>query len=743
MAWQLHYTSAESGPTGRAGFQFVAETPGLPAALRDLASPHLTYRPPPDAPLAPDAEQIRAMPVCLSYEPGLLARCVYLGQDYSGRYGNFLGHALVLAEQDLVGLRPIEFWDAPCWADRPEPPGTALPELTELVPGNAVDPVDPESLGGWLAAGGPEAYTRLGWLLESVRRALARGHGRLVLVAEDVTDVVRWIAVISFSLPWATAARLSFATYSADPASARQSIVGTTPDVWLPADIDATVVRLNEPPPPVRTGRFAGTAVGFWRRVDLDGLDALGELDGADPETAAALIALCRGDTTVGEEEQAGLVPLVAAGLPEWAWRLLGQRAGLLGHTLAAAIAEHGPPVAADPCAARCAAMAMRDPALPVPERRMRAPYLAALTTAAGDALATAQAPLGVVAVLRVAAEYGLRLDSGEVEQAAADVVRPGAGDLAEAIRRTPVEWRESFLTGVVTGLEQAPPELRGRLLTPDVSALLADRDWQAAPRTGALVLRLEVGAGRRNRTEATIELLAVTPEEFSREREETLHALWRAQPTAAECTRLIEALGPEMDTSPQLSDLPARAFMTGGLTGAEVVDLAEKVRDGLSGYPADDAEATLIVARLPEAPTPVEAARAVDALTELTREGHPDLMPMTRDAAAKALAGKDPRFRTTVVKSVSEEARRWLVTAWLAARRNRDQQIALLEIAIRLRMAGVVLPRLDEWARSQVKNWSMFGSVEAHFKRDAELAAGLRELAGRSRRRIFGRGGG
>ncbi|GAA1005421.1 hypothetical protein Aple_050890 [Acrocarpospora pleiomorpha] len=701
-----------------------------------------------------------------------MSRCVYLGRDYSGRYGNFLGHALVLREGDLVGSRPIEFWGAPFWADSPAE--GELEELTELAPGSVVDP---EALGGWLAAGGTDAYERLRELLESVRKALTRGHGRLVLVAADagdIEDIVRWIAVISFSLPWAAAARLSFSTYSADPAASHQMIVGTTPDVWIPSDIDASVVRLDEPPAPVRTGRFAATAVGFWRRTDLDGLDALGELGDAEPETAAALIALCRGDGTVASEEQDAIITLVENGLPDWAWRMLGRRAGLIDRPLAAAIAEHGPPEAADPCAARCAALAMRDPELPIPARVMRAPYLAALTAAAGTALGEARAPLLVVAVLRVADVYGLRLDPEAVEHAAtttiharssdpADATNPAgatnptgatnpmgpigpagatslgqAADLAGAIQRTPSEWRETLIAGFITGLEDTSVEVRDRLLTPEVSALIADRDWRAAPRTGALVLRREVGAGRRDRVDATIELLG-----FTDDREETLRSLWEKQPTAAECARLIEALGPEMDASPQLSELPARAFLTGGLKGPEVLKLAEKVRDGLSGYPADDAEATLIAARLTEAPTPVEAARAIDALTELTREGHPDLMPMTRAAAAKALAGKDPRFRTTVVKSVTEPARRWLINAWLTANRNRDQQIALLEIAIRLRMAGVIIPRLDQWARSQVINWSMFSSVEAHFKRDAELAAGLRELTGQKRRRIFGRGDG
>ena len=45
MAWQLHYTSAATGPSGRAGFQVVADSPGLPAGPAAEVTPFLTYRP--------------------------------------------------------------------------------------------------------------------------------------------------------------------------------------------------------------------------------------------------------------------------------------------------------------------------------------------------------------------------------------------------------------------------------------------------------------------------------------------------------------------------------------------------------------------------------------------------------------------------------------------------------------------------------------------------------------------------
>ena len=86
MAWQLHYTSARRGPTGRAGFQFVAETPGLPDGVRAAVTPYMSYRPPPDAPLSPDDAELDGFPVSLLYDRvdgrPLLLRCRYLGRDY-------------------------------------------------------------------------------------------------------------------------------------------------------------------------------------------------------------------------------------------------------------------------------------------------------------------------------------------------------------------------------------------------------------------------------------------------------------------------------------------------------------------------------------------------------------------------------------------------------------------------------------------------------------------------------------
>ncbi|WP_433173257.1 hypothetical protein [Actinoallomurus sp. CA-150999] len=119
MIWRLTYTSAARGPTGRSGFQFVAMSPGTPPDVARAVTPYMTYHPPPGASSAPGPDELAGFPTALVYGRegtyAVLARCRYTGRDYSGRYGNFLGQAVVATPEEMAGLRPIEFWDSPLW----------------------------------------------------------------------------------------------------------------------------------------------------------------------------------------------------------------------------------------------------------------------------------------------------------------------------------------------------------------------------------------------------------------------------------------------------------------------------------------------------------------------------------------------------------------------------------------------------------------------------------------------------
>jgi hypothetical protein len=226
MAHQMHYTSAPTGLSSRPGFQFVAASPGATEHLRNAVLRHLSYRPPQSAPTRPTAAQLQDFPVALGFEREesgmVLVQCRYLGEDYSGRFGNFLGHAVVASEAELGGVHPIQLWGSSLWATSPGE--RSLPDLAELPPGMDMGR---EAVAAWLTG-----HALLGHLIDATLSALDGVAGQVILVSERVPDIARWIAAISYSLPRSRVCELSFVTYTADPDRATRHLVGTTPDSW-------------------------------------------------------------------------------------------------------------------------------------------------------------------------------------------------------------------------------------------------------------------------------------------------------------------------------------------------------------------------------------------------------------------------------------------------------------------------------------------------------------------------------
>ncbi|QKG20582.1 hypothetical protein, partial [Actinomadura verrucosospora] len=640
MAWQLHYTSARRGPTGRAGFQFVAETPGLPDGLRAAVTPYMSYRPPPDAPLSPDDAELSAFPVSLLYDRvdgrPLLLRCRYLGRDYSGRYGNFFAHAVVADPDELEGLRPAELWHAPMWS--PLPGGGDLDELDDLAPGAALDP---ESLAAWLAGSGPpDPYGTLARLVDAVADVLGRGHGRIVLVAADVELIARWIAVVSYSLPVAAAARLSFVTYTADPDGAAQRLVGTTPDVWaavrhhashaLAVDLHAGLTGAGE------ASRFARAVAACWRDADFPGLDALGELappagaappDPAALEGAATLLALCRRDGPVTPDEERAAAALLArpgAPVPDWVWRDLAPGVASMGLELALAVHERalaaGATGVARDCAARIAVLALSDPA--ARERMPELPERAdELEPRVSQALADAPDLAEVAAVAAVAARAGTRVDPDELASAAAGRARLGAADLPAAHRACPAAARDALLDGAVTGLAAAARRERAAALTPATCDLLYEHAAERLRAVPAVAIPVLASVGRRERgrrIEVTGALLRLAPADGGDDVDAALAEVWAAPPSAVECVDLLDAFGKELADRPVLAVLPSRTFERLGcdaLADAQTLRLAARVQAVLpDGRAAADATAVRAYADAITAGRPDDAARAMDA---------------------------------------------------------------------------------------------------------------------------------
>jgi hypothetical protein len=320
---QLHYTSCRQGRDGIDGFQVAASSPDLAPRHERLALPLAAYRPPPDAPAIPTAEQVAAFPVALGYrrfdDVAVLFHSRYTGVDFTGRQGNYFAHVLVLDEPDLdlAGLRPTEAWAAPAWTSQ-RTEGTRLPPLPE-------PPCGPFAERGRLhaAIGAVSAFPTV---LDAVVRGLQGGPG-VLLVADDAGEVAAVLAASARSLPAALAAELSFTTFSATPADLDLLVVGTTPDVAHTATAQAgrVLVRLDEPPSAV--GAYAELAARCWELGPqaIDDLVALAErvqpplraeelaafapfgqlmLHGGDAATALAAVEFAGGRHRAGVTEE-------------------------------------------------------------------------------------------------------------------------------------------------------------------------------------------------------------------------------------------------------------------------------------------------------------------------------------------------------------------------------------------------------------------------------------------------------
>ena len=747
MAWQLHYTSARRGPTGRAGFQFVAETPGLPEGARAGVMPHLSYRPPPEAPLSPDDSELDRFPVTLLYDVvdgrPLLLRCRYLGRDYSGRYGNFFAHAVVAEPEELEGMRPAELWRSPLWAPLPAD-GAVLDELDDLAPGAGLAPDD---LAAWLPRSGPEdPFGTLGLLVSAVREN--DPGGRVVLVADDVEVIARWIALVSYSLPVAAAARLSFVTYSADPLRAGQSLVGTTPGVWAAAGARP----LRETAVDLRTGRpadgglsrFARGVGACWRDSDFAGLDFLGEVaarrdaSASDCDDAAALLALCRADAPVAAEEEAEVAAVVSGRRiepPDWLWRELRQAMPFMGLELALTVHEHAPEDKAgdgtgDGTGARAGDV---------------------LAARASAALAEVTDIAALARVVRAALRAGLAVSPGDVTDAAARCTGYGGASLNAALS---VCQGGGLRGALLDGITAELTERAGPLSDPDVcDALFHEAEWlRGVPHIAVAVLASVGGRIPGRRAEATGRLLGLDGGAAA-DVEAALGQVWATPPSAAEGLGLLDehgagpaGTGTGAGGHPALAALLSRVFTRlafpggAGLADPATLRLADRIRevmpDGRAGCDA------ALVRAYGQAIT-AGPARAARALEEIADGGAgSQLAGEAFIGAAQRLCGRPPAFRADLLAALPAPVRARLGERWTAelparARSGRvplrggelEQRNDLVEVVLRLKARGVTDPALEAWARAAAGRWLAAKQLESRLARSPRLRAALRDL--------------
>lgn len=226
-ALQFYYTSCRRGLSGYAGFQTRAESSGLQLDERRQLEGKALYQPPRDLPPEPDADAIAGQfpkafkAVWLLSGRAALIRSTYAGQDYSGRWGNYFAHGLVI-DGPLGDLWTIDAYAWPGWVDRlgeesEDADPVALPEVPIAEIGGSSDFAF-EELQTFLGEGDSRPRS-LAQMLNAVFRATQDSRS-LVIREQSEMDGVYWIACVLKAFPCACQRDLSFSTYQFDPRSA-------------------------------------------------------------------------------------------------------------------------------------------------------------------------------------------------------------------------------------------------------------------------------------------------------------------------------------------------------------------------------------------------------------------------------------------------------------------------------------------------------------------------------------------
>lgn len=218
---QLYYTSCKQGRSSGSGFQVYAASEGLTEEEIIELERLCMYVAPSHLPSQPTPEEIKQdFPISFSsfqLKSGRYGICqsVYVGKDYSERFGNYFSHALILEEGAwpfppslMYGSKHIRtgLSEAELEIDhKPEP----LPTIYLDNPNG----ISPASVRDFLKE--QNRYTYLQNMLDGLMEREG-SPGAFILAAEQA-DIPYWIAAIQLSFPVQIANNLSFSTYIFDP----------------------------------------------------------------------------------------------------------------------------------------------------------------------------------------------------------------------------------------------------------------------------------------------------------------------------------------------------------------------------------------------------------------------------------------------------------------------------------------------------------------------------------------------
>ncbi len=222
---QLIYTSCKKGLSSGSGFQTYSMSEGITEEEWREIERYGLYVPPTNLPTQPTKDEIETLfPVALRFfrlESGRFGICQsrYIGQDYSGRYGNYFCHALVL-EQGYFPVYPIQLYRSPAFRDHltenelalnstPQP----LPAL-ELYEFASSPAITFEGIMEFIGNSGIEPVKEM----VSAAVSYDETHRSLIL-SDSQANIPYWIAALQMAFPLKLAHNLTFTTYIHDPAN--------------------------------------------------------------------------------------------------------------------------------------------------------------------------------------------------------------------------------------------------------------------------------------------------------------------------------------------------------------------------------------------------------------------------------------------------------------------------------------------------------------------------------------------
>lgn len=215
-ALQYIYTSWKNGDLPDKGYMIYSRSSGISDEECDCIKEVMQYMPPKGLKMNPTPEEIAdEFPYSFAYfilpsGRACVANTTYLGKDYSGRYGNYIIHALIFEFNELTAY-PVELFGEPyikTYMTDEElnaiPPVPPLPALDIDTYGEFIND---DAIYEFISDREEDCTYLISAILEGIR------FKKPVYINDTRENLVLWMAALQKMLPLKIAKKLSFSTY--------------------------------------------------------------------------------------------------------------------------------------------------------------------------------------------------------------------------------------------------------------------------------------------------------------------------------------------------------------------------------------------------------------------------------------------------------------------------------------------------------------------------------------------------